>query len=127
LSLYNGERTQLASFCSVSIERDADTAFVTLEGEFGLSCEDNFRAEVASRMAAWCPSTVVVDLGDVTFIDSRGLRTLPEFDAGCRDDGLELTLVHADGQVQKVLRITGLDRLLPLERPRRAPQKESAL
>jgi stage II sporulation protein AA (anti-sigma F factor antagonist) len=117
MSQHNGERTQLAAFCSVSIERDADTAFIRLEGELDLTCEDNFRAEVVSRMTSWRPSTVIVDLRELAFIDSCGLRMLLWLDAAARDEGFELTLVRADGQVRKVLRITRLDRLLPLERP----------
>jgi anti-sigma B factor antagonist len=117
LSHHNGERTQLAGFCSVSIERDADTAFIRLEGELDLACEDNFRAAVVSRMASWRPSTVIIDLRELTFIDSCGLRMLLWLGASAREEGFELTLVRADGQVRKVLRITRLDRLLPLERP----------
>ena len=117
MSQHNGERTQLAAFCSVSIERDADTAFIRLEGELDLTCEDNFRAEVVSRMTSWRPSTVIVDLRELAFIDSSGLRMLLGLDAAVRGEGFELTLVRADGQVRKVLRITRLDRLLPLERP----------
>jgi anti-anti-sigma factor len=117
LSHHNGERIQLAAFCSVSTERHADTAFIELAGELDLACENGFHVEVASRIASWRPSTVVVDLRDVTFIDSHGLRMLVELDAAAREDDFDLTLVHAEGQVEKVLRITGLDRLLPLERP----------
>jgi anti-anti-sigma factor len=115
LSLYDGERAQLAGFCSVSIERDADTAFIRLKGELDLTCEDSFRAEVASGVASWCPRTVIVDLRELTFIDSRGLRMLLELDGAARERGFDLTLVHAGGQVRKVLEITRLDRFLPLE------------
>jgi anti-anti-sigma factor len=101
LSLQTGERTLLATFCSVSIERDDDTATIRLEGELDLSCEEIFRAQVVSRMASWRASTVIVDLRDVSFIDSRGLRILLDLEAAARADGLELTLVHAGGQVQQ--------------------------
>jgi anti-sigma B factor antagonist len=124
LSLHIGERTQLPGFGSVSIERDADTAFIRLEGELDLNSEDSFLAEVA-RVAAWRPSEVIVDLRDVAFIDLRVLRILLDLDASSREDGFGLTLVHADGQVQRVLRITGIDRLLPLEQPPSELKKES--
>ena len=124
MSLHNGEQRQLSHFCSVSIERDADAAVIRLEGEFDLSCEDGLRAEIA-RMTAWQPNAVVVDLGDVTFIDSRGLRMLLELGAAARRDGFELTLVRADGQVRSSLNITGLDLLLPLAEPLRATGTES--
>ena len=125
MSLHDSERVQLASFCSASIERDADTAFIRLEGEFDLSCEDRFHAEVA-RITAWQPGTVVLDLRDLTFIDSRGLRMVLELDGASRQRGFELALVQADGQVQRVLSITGLDRLLSLARPAHGLKKEPA-
>jgi anti-anti-sigma factor len=112
------EQRQLSRFCSVSIGYDADAALIRLEGEFDVSCEDGLRAEIA-RITTWQPNAVVVDLGDVTFIDSRGLRMLLELDSAARRDGFELTLVRADGQVRRSLRITGLDLLLPLAEPLR--------
>jgi len=124
VSLHNGEQRQLSHSCSVSIERDADAAVIRLEGEFDLSCEDCLRAEVA-RITAWQPNAVVVDLGDVTFIDSHGLRMLLELDAAARRDGFELTLGRAEGQVRSSLRITGLDLLLPLAEPLRGMGTES--
>jgi len=124
VSLHNGEQRQLSRFCSLSIERDAHAALIKLDGEFDLSCEDGLRAEVA-RIPEWQPNAVVVDLGDVTFIDSHGLRMLLELDAAARRDGFEWTLVHADGQVRRSLRITGLDLLLPLVEPLRGLGTES--
>jgi len=125
LSLQESERVQLATFCSASIEHDADTALIRLEGEFDLSCEDRFHAEVA-RITAWRPDTVVLDLRGLTFIDSRGLRMVLELDGASRQRGFELTLVQADGQVQRVLSITGLDRLLSLDRPLHGLKEEPA-
>jgi anti-anti-sigma factor len=124
VSLHNGEQRRLSRFCSISTERDADAALIRLTGEFDLSCEDGLHAEVA-RITAWQPNALVVDLGDVTFIDSRGLRMLLELDAAARRDGFELTLVRVDGQVRSSLRITGLDLLLPLAEPIRGMGTES--
>jgi anti-sigma B factor antagonist len=116
VTLHVSEQRRLSHSCSVSIECDADAALLTLEGEFDLSCEHVLRAEVA-RITAWQPNAVVVDLGDVTFIDSRGLHMLLQLDATARRDGFALTLVNADGQVRSSLRITGMDLLLPLAEP----------
>jgi anti-anti-sigma factor len=124
VTLHNGEQRQLSHFCSVSIERDADAALIRLAGEFDLSCEDGLRAEVAC-ITAWHPKAVVLDLGDVRFIDLRGLRMLLELDAAAHRDGFELTLAGADGQVRSSLRITGLDLLLPLAEPLRGMGTES--
>jgi anti-anti-sigma factor len=112
------EQRQLSRFCSATIDCDADAAFIRLGGEFDLSCEDGMRAEIA-RITDWRASAVVVDLGDVTFIDSAGLRMLIELDSTSRQDDFKVTIVGAGGQVRHSLRITGLDLLLPLVEPAR--------
>jgi anti-anti-sigma factor len=116
VSLHDGEQRHLSRFCSLSIEREAAGALIRLAGEFDLSCEDAMRAEVA-RVTESCPRAVVIDLGDVTFIDSPGLRMLLDLASASRRDGFELTLIGADRQVRRSMRITGLDRLLPLGEP----------
>jgi anti-anti-sigma factor len=116
VSLHDGEQRQLSRFCSFSIEGKADGALIRLAGELDLSCEDPMHAEVARVMES-CPRAVVIDLGDVTFIDSPGLRMLLDLASTSRRDGFELTLIGADRQVRRSIRITGLDRLLPLGEP----------
>jgi anti-anti-sigma factor len=102
VALHVSEQRQLSRFCSVSIDYDADTALIRLEGEFDLSCEVGLRAEMA-RITTWRPYAVAVDLGGVTFMDSRGLKMLLELDSAARRDGFELTLVRADRQVRSSL------------------------
>jgi anti-sigma B factor antagonist len=116
VSLHDGGQRQLSRFCSFSIERKADGALIRLAGELDLSCEDPMHAEVA-RVTESCPRAVVIDLGDVTFIDSPGLRMLLDLASTSRRDDFELTLIGADRQVRRSIRITGLDRLLPLGEP----------
>jgi anti-sigma B factor antagonist len=113
VSLHNGEQRRLSRYCSLSIEGDADVALMRFRGELDLSCEEGLHAEAAG-ITERKPNTVIVDLGDVTFIDLCGLRMIVELDAIARREGFELTLLRADGQVRRSLRITGLDLLLPL-------------
>ena len=125
MSLQNGERIRLATGCFASIERAAEAVLITLAGEFDLSCEEGFHAEL-DRVSAWRPSAVIVDLHEVTFIDSRALSMLLSLDRASRQEGFALTLVRAQGQVQRALTITGLDRLLPLDRTLQAAATEPA-
>jgi anti-sigma B factor antagonist len=110
LSVANREQPRL---CSTSIERCADRAVIRLEGEFDLSYAGELEARVA-HVRTWDPSTVVVDLRDLAFIDSVGLGILVALARVAHEDDFELILVHAAGQVRKVFAITGLDRSLAL-------------
>jgi anti-sigma B factor antagonist len=52
------------------------------------------------------PKRVVVDLSDVEFIDSTGLRLIVSADARIRRDGRMLELVKGPDRVHRVFRMT---------------------
>jgi len=55
---------------------------------------------------------VVVDLSEVTFMDSTGLRVLIVAGTLCEEKGHELRIIPGE-DIQRVLEVTGLDRVLP--------------
>jgi anti-anti-sigma factor len=114
--LHISEQRQVSRFCSLAIDCDADAALIRLDGALDLSCEEALRGGLA-RIMEWRPGAVVMDLGDITFIDSCGMRMLLELEAASQRDGFQLTLVNTRGQVRRSLRSTGLDLLLPLVEP----------
>ena len=57
---------------------------------------------------------VVVDLLEVSFIDSSGLSVVAQAAAEGRAHGNELALVVGGGQVRKVLDVTGLSDVIPV-------------
>ena len=56
---------------------------------------------------------MVIDLSDVTFIDSTGLRSILRYWNDVRGRGFELAIVPGSAQVQRVLTATGVDKVLP--------------
>jgi anti-sigma B factor antagonist len=67
-------------------------------------------------------SHLVVDLTEITFIDSSGLSALLTASAQARERGGALALVLADGEPPSIFRFRGVDRLLALY-----PSREAAL
>jgi len=57
---------------------------------------------------------LVVDLSDVSFIDSSGLSALLTASADARAKGGALALVLGEGQPPSIFRFRGVDRLLAL-------------
>ena len=57
---------------------------------------------------------LVLDLRDLTFMDSTGLRALAETNARADSDGFSLTIVRGSQQIDRVLEISGLGTMLPL-------------
>jgi anti-anti-sigma factor len=57
---------------------------------------------------------LVIDLTDVTFIDSSGLSSLLTASARAREQGGSVALVLAQGEPPSIFRFRGVDRLLSL-------------
>jgi anti-sigma B factor antagonist len=61
-------------------------------------------------------TTLTLDLSELTFMDSSGLRLLIELDKRARRESWKLTLVPSRHEAAKtVLRVTGADTALPFE------------
>jgi anti-sigma B factor antagonist len=105
--------THLSSVCSISTERDLEKTIVRLYGEFDLSAEEGFRAELA-RLLEGNNRTLVLDLRGLTFMDSTGLRALISLHKLTSLEGFDFTVMCDGGHVRRVLHETGLDRVLPV-------------
>jgi len=97
----------------VKVERVDGRAVVRIAGEFDLAAT---RAvdEALLEIEGESPEVVVLDLREVTFLDSTGLRTITSADARARETGHELRIVRGPEQIQKLLFVTGMDKILPL-------------
>ncbi len=85
----------------------AGVPVVSAGGEVDVSTAPRLREQLATLPVG--ARRVVVDLSDVTFLDSRGLGVLVAAWKKCRESGASLDLVVAKPQVAKVLEITRLD------------------
>ena len=57
---------------------------------------------------------VVLDLGDVTFVDSAAIAAIVEAGKRARRAGAVVTVVSDDPNVRRVLELVGVGRMLPL-------------
>ena len=90
---------------SVTVRNLPDLHFVTLDGELDVASADG----LANSLVELAGSTVVVDLSDLTFMDSCGIGALVRARNRIRDGGLgELVLARPTVIVQKALEIVGL-------------------
>ncbi len=87
---------------------EAGAAVLVVRGEVDLSSAPQLRQRLLGLATAG-PTTVVVDLTDVSFIDSTGLGVLVSALKRLRAEGGDLRLVVNRPQIAKVLEITGLD------------------
>lgn len=96
---------------------DEGAVVVGLCGELDLLGVEEAEKEIAP-IEAERPPLLVLDLRELEFIDSSGLRFVMTADARARSEGRSLAVVPGTEQVRRVLHTSGLDgRLELLEDP----------
>ena len=86
-----------------------DAVELRLTGELSLATVPGLTERLAEAELA-APSTLLIDLRGVTFMDSSALGVLVRARNRGRRHGCRLVLAVAPGPVARVLAITGLDR-----------------
>jgi anti-sigma B factor antagonist len=90
---------------------DARTTVLRPSGRLNMVAAPAFKYLVEETVAGGA-TRIVVDLADVTFIDSSGLGALISGLKATRQAGGDLRLAEVPEQVMTVLRLTNLDRVL---------------
>lgn len=85
-------------------------AVLEVQGEVDLYTSSQLRDGIL-RLTEEGENRIVIDLNNVSFMDSSGLGVLVAGLKRARERGGELALVFGEGSVQKVLGITGLDKV----------------
>ena len=83
---------------------------IALTGELDLDSAN--KLEKAVREVCASGTRLVIDLREVTFMDSTGLRVLIVAGTLCEEKGHELRIIPGE-DIQRVLEVSGLDRVLP--------------
>lgn len=81
-----------------------------LGGEFDMAGVDRFERSLSVDGAP--QATFVLDLRDLTFIDSSGLRAVVMADQRVRADGGRFIVVRGPARVNEVFEVTGVARHL---------------
>jgi anti-sigma B factor antagonist len=91
----------------LSIETRTQTggALLTLKGELDMATAPHLEREIASA-ARGGPRAIVLDLRDLDFIDSTGLRALIAEHERSRECGRTFALIRGSKQVDRLLSIT---------------------
>ena len=96
----------------ISQRQDGGIRFA-LSGELDLSTLDQLEAVLDGNLDGK-PSLVVVDLRELSFLDSSGLRVLLGLHAGQREQGGRMVLVQGPRRVHRVFELTRADEELEI-------------
>jgi anti-anti-sigma factor len=100
---------------SVQTEHDDAVQRVRVLGEMDLSVVGELDSEMR-RAEATGAARIELDLNQLEFLDASGIRLLLDLDRRSRRNGGRLRIRPASSpQVRRVLELTGVDELLPIE------------
>lgn len=86
--------------------RDGGVLFLSLRGELDLSTIQQLDRALSSEVDGRA-KVVVIDLRELTFLDSTGLRSMLRLHSRLESSGGRLVLVKGPRRVQKVFELTG--------------------
>ncbi len=89
-----------------------DVTKVILEGLLDIAGSQEI--DLRFSVVAGANKAVVVDLSAVTFVASIGIRTLLTGAKAVHSRGGKLVLLNPSSAVEKVLKVTGVDTLMPI-------------
>jgi anti-anti-sigma factor len=95
----------------MTVEDFANIHLVRLYGELDMACAH----QVESQLTTIAGSTVVVDLGDLWFMDVRGLAALEDAFRQIVGTGHQMVVRRAHGQVRRLIDIAGATDMLEKE------------
>jgi anti-sigma B factor antagonist len=109
----------------VESKEDGETYVLALAGELSLAEAEDLERRLEEAMSNG-PSTVVVDLAGVEFIDSTGLSVLVRAQQQASERSITLGVVNPPPQATRLLSLTGLEERLTLPDPAASKHPGSA-
>ncbi len=92
----------------IDSEHTGTTGRLVLRGELDISTAEQLEAQL-DTLASAGSERVVLDLRELEFIDSSGVRALVLAARRFNETGRELALIRGVEEVDRVLRLTGVD------------------
>ncbi len=85
-------------------------------GDLDAATVEDVRQHWSAVVAQHRPDRVVLDLADVTFVDSMGLSAVVMLRNRQAAHGGALVIVNASAMTAKILQVTGLDQIIDVTR-----------
>jgi anti-sigma B factor antagonist len=107
------------------VRAEEGTAVIALEGEVDIYSAPQFKEALLAGIDDGA-TTIIVDLGRVTFIDSTALGVLVSGAKRVRPKNGRVDIVCTDENITRIFEITGLDRIFGIYRTRADALKAAA-
>ncbi len=97
----------------LTTEADGTTVRLALTGELDIAGAARVEHEL-ERIEREPPSTIVLDLSELAFMDSTGLRVIVAADSRAREQARRLVIVRGSDTVQRIIEMTRLNERLEI-------------
>ena len=101
------------SLLDLITEAQGDGVRIVLTGELDISTAPRVEDELR-RVEEGRPAVILLDLRELEFMDSTGLRVIVSADGRAREEDRVLRLVRGPEAVQRIFRVTRLDERLEI-------------
>jgi anti-anti-sigma factor len=108
----NDSRSPPVPEFEVRVQPAGEAVTVVLVGELDIVTVDELRARLDELTSAGF-TRLVLDLRELSFMDSSGLQLVIEREADARRSGVELSLIEGPRQVQRLFELSGMLERLP--------------
>jgi anti-sigma B factor antagonist len=102
-----GEENVQVEHLRIDVHNEPDRVVVALHGELDLASAPLLQSELESAQAGEA-GLIVLDVQDLEFIDSTGLRVILSAHTHAHERGREFALARIQRQLQRLLAITGV-------------------
>ena len=100
---------------SVKITVNGDVVTAYLDGEIDHHSAGVMRNEIDAAVEKNTPAMLILDLRDVSFMDSSGIGLVMGRYKLLKPYGAELHVTNTSPQIGKVMKLAGLDRLAKID------------
>jgi len=101
---------KLGNTCMVEVEEQSDRFYCKAKGRIGGEAAINFYREMKPYFDK--KKSMMLDMGEVDFIDSSGLGSLVAINISLVKAEKELSIVNCPENLMSFLKITNLDRII---------------
>ncbi len=93
-----------------------DTLSIEIEGDIDHHTAKFIRGEIDKAIFYYRPKIALLDVGSVAFMDSSGLGLILGRYTSVREVGGVLKIVNPSKDIEKILSLAGIERLIPIIR-----------
>lgn len=99
---------------SIAVDFDGSIARITLSGEIDYSTRDDLQRETSRALAGEHIKEIQVDLAEVTFLDSSGIRALLTLQKQASRGEKSVVLLNCNRRILEIFAISGFDKMFTI-------------